>query len=237
MAPSKGWMDLVGDHLNDIYLRGVEKFLDYAFKKNGMYGEIHCPCVKCSNRVGEYESDSESDQLNEDEPSDEMHDMLRDLYPEFCDQDTNYEDMDTFSHDIHEEDPNDEADKFYRLLKDFEQPLYKGPKSSKLSCLVKLLHIKSLGRWSNKSFTMLLQLLKDELLPGRSTLPDSYYDAKKVIQDLSLSNKKINACVNNCMLYWKEDEGLDFCKICGYSRWKTNKYNWEDKLRTNGRAY
>ncbi|KAF2325401.1 hypothetical protein GH714_027496 [Hevea brasiliensis] len=209
MAPSKGWMDLVGDHLNDIYLRGVEKFLDYAFKKNGMYGEIHCPCVKCSNRysvtrevvrthlkvygiirsytfwyhhgerVGEYESDSESDQLNEDEPSDEMHDMLRDLYPEFCDQDTNYEDMDTFSHDIHEEDPNDEADKFYRLLKDFEQPLYKGPKSSKLSCLVKLLHIKSLGRWSNKSFTMLLQLLKDELLPGRSTLPDSYYDAKK----------------------------------------------------------
>ncbi|XP_057999133.1 uncharacterized protein LOC110673361 [Hevea brasiliensis] len=265
MAPSKGWMDLVGDHLNDIYLRGVEEFLDYAFKKTRMYGEIHCPCVKCSNRysttrevvrthlkvygiirsytfwyhhgerVGKYESDSESDQLNEDEPSDEMHDMLRDLYPEFCDQDTNYEDMDTFSHDIHEEDSNDEADKFYRLLRDFEQPLYKGSKSSKLSCLVKLLHIKSLGRWSNESFTMLLQLLKDELLPGGSTLPDSYYDAKKVIQDLSLSNKKIDACVNNCMLYWKEDDGLDFCKMCGYSRWNTDKYNWEDKLRTNGK--
>ncbi|KAF2321682.1 hypothetical protein GH714_001318 [Hevea brasiliensis] len=155
MASSKGWMDLVSDRLNDIYLRGVEKFLDYNFKKTGMYGEIRCPCVKCSNRysatrevvrthlkvyeiihsdtfwyhhgerVGEYESDLESDKLNEDEPSDEMHDMLRDFYPECCDQDTNYEDMDTFSHDIHEKDPNDETDKFHKLLRDFEQPLYK----------------------------------------------------------------------------------------------------------------
>ncbi len=29
-------MDLVGDCLNDIYLRGVEEFLDYALKKTAM---------------------------------------------------------------------------------------------------------------------------------------------------------------------------------------------------------
>ncbi|KAF2318401.1 hypothetical protein GH714_006669 [Hevea brasiliensis] len=205
-----GWI-LLGDRPNDIYLRGVEQFLDYAFKKTGKHGEIRCPCVKCCNmysatrevvgthlkvygiihnytfryhygeRIGEYESDLESVQLNEDEPSNEMNDMLRDLYPRFCDQDTSHMDINTFTHDIHEEEPNDEVDKFYRLVKDFEQSLYQGSKSSKLSCLVKLLHIKSLGRWSNESFTMLLQLLKDELLPEGSTLPDSYYDAKKVI--------------------------------------------------------
>ncbi|KAF2289302.1 hypothetical protein GH714_034373 [Hevea brasiliensis] len=154
MAPSKGWMDLVGDRLNNIYLRGVEEFLDYAFKKTGTHGEIRCPCVKCSNtysatrevvgthlkvygiihnytfwyhhgeRVGESESDSESVQLSENEPSNEMHNMLMDLYPEFCDQDANDMDTDTFIHDIHEEEPNDEANKFYRLLRDFEQPLY-----------------------------------------------------------------------------------------------------------------
>ncbi|XP_058006773.1 uncharacterized protein LOC110657485 [Hevea brasiliensis] len=224
MAPSKGWMDLVGDCLNDVYLRGVEEFLDYAFKKTGRRGEIRCPCVKCSNmysatrevvgthlkvygiirnytfwyhhgeRVGESESNLESVQQSEDEPSNEMHDILRDLYPEFCGQDTNDMDTDIFASDIHKEEPNEEANKFYRLLRDFEQPLY-----------------------------------QDELLPQGSNLPQSYYDAKKVIQDLGLSYKKIDACVNNCMLYWKEDERLDFCKICGYSRWKTDKYNGEDK--------
>ncbi|KAF2286605.1 hypothetical protein GH714_006671 [Hevea brasiliensis] len=156
MAPSKGWMDLVGDRLNDVYLRGVEEFLDYAFKKTGRRGEIRCPCVKCSNtysatrevvgthlkvygiirnytfwyhhgeRVGESESNLESVQQSEDEPSNEMHDILRDLYPEFCGQDTNDMDTDIFACDIHKEEPNEEANKFYRLLRDFEQPLYQG---------------------------------------------------------------------------------------------------------------
>ncbi|KAF2294777.1 hypothetical protein GH714_017449 [Hevea brasiliensis] len=169
MAPSKGWMDLVGDRLNNIYLCGVEEFLDYAFKKTGKHGKIRCPCVKCSNtysatrevvgthlkvygiirnytfwyhhgeRVGESESNLESVEQSEDEPSNEMHDILRDLYPEFCGQDTNDMDTDIFACDIHKEEPNEEANKFYRLLRDFEQPLYQGSKSSKLSCLVKLL--------------------------------------------------------------------------------------------------
>ncbi|KAF2300276.1 hypothetical protein GH714_011371 [Hevea brasiliensis] len=123
MAPSKGWMDLVGDRLNDVYLRGVEEFLDYAFKKTGRRGEIRCPCVKCSNTystekwVGESESNLESVQQSEDEPSNEMHDILRDLYPEFCGQDTNDMDTDIFACDIHKEEPNEEANKFYRLLK------------------------------------------------------------------------------------------------------------------------
>ncbi|KAF2322392.1 hypothetical protein GH714_013284 [Hevea brasiliensis] len=146
MAPSKGWMDLVGDRLNDVYLRGVEEFLDYAFKKTGRRGEIRCPCVKCSNtysatrevvgthlkvygiirnytfwyhhgeRVGESESNLESVQQSEDEPSNEMHDILRDLYPEFCGQDTNDMDTDIFACDIHKEEPNEEANKFYRSI-------------------------------------------------------------------------------------------------------------------------
>ncbi|XP_057998652.1 uncharacterized protein LOC110631536 [Hevea brasiliensis] len=222
MAPSKGWMDLVGDRLNDVYLRGVEEFLDYAFRKTGRHGDIHCPCVKCSNtysatrevvgthlkvygiirnctfwyhhgeRVGESESNLESVQQSEDEPSNEMHDILRDLYPEFCGQDTNDMDTDIFACDIHKEEPNEEANKFYRLLRDFEQPLYQVSKSSKLSCLVKLLHIKSLGRWSNESFTMLLQLLKDELLPQGSNLPQSYYDAKKTDKYIGEDKVKTN---------------------------------------------
>ncbi|XP_027768107.1 uncharacterized protein LOC107001969 [Solanum pennellii] len=49
MAPSKKWMELVDKCLDEIYLVGVQKFLDYAFQKAGKEYEIRCPCVKCYN--------------------------------------------------------------------------------------------------------------------------------------------------------------------------------------------
>ena len=61
----------------------------------------------------------------------------------------------------HCEEPNDNANKFYTLLRDLGQPLYEGSKCSKLSAVMKLLHIKTLGGWSNKSFSMLLEFLKN----------------------------------------------------------------------------
>jgi hypothetical protein len=41
-----------------------------------------------------------------------------------------------------------------------------------------------------------------------------------MIRDLGLDYKKIDACPNDCMLYWKEHENAEFCKSCGASRWK-----------------
>jgi len=51
----------------------------------------------------------------------------------------------------------------------------------------------------------------------------SYYKAKKLIRDLGFDYKKIDACVNHCMLFWKEDEELDKCKACDAFRWKLDK--------------
>ncbi|CAL5333603.1 unnamed protein product [Camellia sinensis] len=57
-----------------------------------------------------------------------------------------------------QEDPNEDAHKFYDLLKDDKKPLYEGCKNfSKLSTIVHLYHLKCLSGWSNHSFTMLLQ--------------------------------------------------------------------------------
>jgi len=70
-----------------------------------------------------------------------------------------------------------------------------------MSALVKLLHIKTLGRWSNELFTMLLKFMKEELFLNGSNFPYSYYEAKKMIKDLRLSYEKIDSCVNDCMLY------------------------------------
>lgn len=117
-----------------------------------------------------------------------------------------------------EEEPNTDAAKFYALLDKYNQPLYEGSRTSKLSALVNLLHVKNLGKWSNKSFTALLELLRKDFLPHDSTLPNSYYEAKKTICELGLSYIKIDACKNDCMLYWKEDIDAESCKVCGSSR-------------------
>ncbi|GKB36158.1 putative transposon, En/Spm-like protein, partial [Tanacetum coccineum] len=35
--------------------------------------------------------------------------------------------------------------------------------------------------------------------------------------------KKIHVCINNCLLYWKDDKDLTVCRTCGISRWKVDK--------------
>ena len=41
-----------------------------------------------------------------------------------------------------------------------------------------------------------------------------------MIQDLGLHYEKIDACENDCMLFWKKDANLERCLTCGESRWK-----------------
>ncbi|XP_020243280.1 uncharacterized protein LOC109821506 [Asparagus officinalis] len=82
---------------------------------------------------------------------------------------------------------------------------------------------------------MLLQFLNEELLPGESTLPNSYDEAKKLIRDLGLSYEKIDSCPFSCMLFWKSEEGLDTCQRCGASRWKLDKHGKEIKRKSNGK--
>jgi len=127
--------------------------------------------------------------------------MIRDLFPLY--QGLTEQDVELGSSNATNlaEEPSYGAKKFFGLLKDLEQPIYSGSRCSKSSAMVKLLHIKSMGHWSKESFTMLLEFLKNELLPSRSMLAESYYEAKKIIKNLSISYDKIDACTNNCMLF------------------------------------
>ena len=83
--------------------------------------------------------------------------------------------------------------------------------------MIRLIHIKCLSGWSNKSFTMLLELLM-EVLPECDNFPGNFYEAKKILRDLGLDYRKIDACPQNCMLFTKENENADICTICGTSR-------------------
>ena len=70
--------------------------------------------------------------------------------------------------------PNENANKFYDLFREAEHELYpRCKKFTKLSFIIRLFHMKCLNGWSNKSFTMLLELLK-EAFPEGETLPRNY---------------------------------------------------------------
>ncbi|GJU52437.1 hypothetical protein Tco_1226151 [Tanacetum coccineum] len=118
----------------------------------------------------------------------------------------------------------DEEDlvKFQELLLDAEKPLYEGcPDFTKLSAIVKLLNLKGKYGCSDKFFTKLLGLLKKMLHVGKEMV-EKTYQAKKVMKLMGSGYKKIHVCINNCLLYWKDDTDLTACLTCRISRWKVD---------------
>lgn len=121
-----------------------------------------------------------------------------------------------------------DASKFFQLFDQLKQELYPGcEKLSSFLFLVKLMHIKSLNGWSNKSFDMLLQLLK-EAFPEGSNIPVSTYDAKSKLKDLGLGYELIHVCKYDCALFWKEHKNATNCPVCGEPR-----YKYDEKKRKN----
>jgi len=84
------------------------------------------------------------------------------------------------------------------MSSDAETPLYPGStNSTRLSVVLRLMNLKAINGWTDKSFTELLQLLKDMLSEG-NTLMDVEY-------------KKIHAISNDYILYIKDFELLKSC--------------------------
>ncbi|KAL4273495.1 hypothetical protein GQ457_13G017720 [Hibiscus cannabinus] len=130
-------------------------------------------------------------------------------------------------------DPNSEAIKFYRLLQEVEQNLYPGCEDfSKLSFIVQILNFKCLYSVSAKAIDALLKILV-KAFPKGNKLPSSFADCKKITQDLGLTYVKIDACVNDCILYRKKYENAKSCPTCGESRWKNGDKS-ENKTNQQG---
>jgi len=66
---------------------------------------------------------------------------------------------------------------FENMSNDAETPLYTGSTNfTRLSAVLRLMNLKAMDGWTDKSFTELLQLLKD-MLPEGNTLPNRNYEA------------------------------------------------------------
>lgn len=95
-----------------------------------------------------------------------------------------------------------------------------------LSFTIQLYLLKCVNGWSNSSFTDLLKTLV-EAFPF-AKIPKSFREAKRVVRHSRLDYKRIDACPNDCMLYWKERENDSYCHICKVSRWKLDEKQQEE---------
>ncbi|KAL6584869.1 hypothetical protein OROMI_004158 [Orobanche minor] len=210
MDIDRSWMDL--PRLMNAYQNGVQLLLNFALS-NSEDGLILCPCKECKNGICRKPEIVEAHLITKGFVKGYTKWVSHVTYDRFpmLGEDNLMGD---------EETPNPEAEKFYRLLKDAEQELYPGCKNfTKLSFLVRMLQIKALGNWSDKSFSMMLDLLK-ESFPEGVQLPKNDYETRKTLRDLGLDYQKIDSCTNDCMIYWGVNESKSRCDTCGLSRWK-----------------
>ena len=61
------------------------------------------------------------------------------------------------------------------------------------------------------------------MLPAGNEMVEKTYQAKKVVKLMGSRYKKIHVCINNCLLYRKDDKDLSVCRTCGTSRWKVDE--------------
>jgi hypothetical protein len=118
-----------------------------------------------------------------------MHEMLDSLRPEL---------------NLSSEDPaTTEVSRFFKLLKDSEEPLHEHTDVSILAFVTRLMAIKSKYLFSNNCYNEILKLLGD-VLPKPNKLPKDMYHSKTIIKGLGMDYEKIDVCKNNCMLFMKE---------------------------------
>ena len=154
------------------YIRGVNEFLNFTVSNSPNETQIRCPCSRCNNCIwrhvnqvqdhifihgmclnytcwvhhGEVEEginiDSNNDvecedtHLEKDDDIDDTVSMLHDMF--------NGTHVNVMGEDS-DEDINSDANPFAKLFMDADQQIYHGSKVSKLSFIIKLLHIKLLN--------------------------------------------------------------------------------------------
>ncbi|KAL5542126.1 hypothetical protein UlMin_009836 [Ulmus minor] len=235
MTIDKSWTTIRRRGSSNEFWNGLQHFLQMAKPFVNDRGFIKCPCRHCLNNASHQLEDLEShifrnsfmfgynQWIHHGEPvtanvgttvagpsggiheRDEMFDVLDDIISEDADEDA-----------VGGSSSNDQYDDLFAALR---SELYHGVSSfSSLNFLVKLMHLKVLNKWTNKSFDELLKLLK--LAFPKIDLVESYYEAKKLMTKMGLGYSSIHVCKNDCALFWKENSLKDTCPVCSESRWK-----------------
>ena len=221
----KSWVKL--RRMDNEYMEYLNAFLDHAFSTSAVDDKILCPCTTCANRfhherevvrvhllmkgmdanyrkhVWVYHgepilSDNDgNDEMLDDQFNHESHGSIEhDMYDMIGDGFACHESINDSSG------PNEETKRFFKLIEDAGQPLYPGCEEfSKLSFIVEMYHLKCMYNVSDRAFDAFTKLFK-RALPKDSGLPNSFKQMQSIIKQFDLGYKKIDACSNDCVLFW-----------------------------------
>ncbi|XP_074374342.1 uncharacterized protein LOC141714740 [Apium graveolens] len=229
--------------------KGVKDFLAFAIKNSKEPNDpellIRCPCNTCNNQLFQLISDvefhlyavgfletyttwhyhekeggSRNEEINDREDVFDEYEMLRDAF--------RWEDF-GYVNSVHEE-SNEQASKFLYNVSNVGELIYPGNiKYTQLKSVTRLLYWKNHNKCSDKAFDELLLLLGD-VFPEGHKLPFNYYGVKKMVKKLNLGYEKIQACENDCMLFYGDDKYLENCKYCELSRYKDSTNGGSDTI-------
>ncbi|KAK1416898.1 hypothetical protein QVD17_26017 [Tagetes erecta] len=224
------------------FKNGLLKFIEIAKNHVDSLGRTLCPCVRCCNGFWQYldivyahvhdngfqrgyttwnyhgEKYANASEIaalfaprartQATRTQHEMFDVIDDVMAEI---NTNTENV--------PEDVTRLDGEFDALFNELNTELYPGCSwMSSLNFIAKLLHIKVLNKWTNSSFDQLLEFLR-VAFPKENHIPASHYEAKKKLRKIGLGYESIHACINDCALFWKENEKMQNCPVCKESRW------------------
>ncbi|KAL9668333.1 hypothetical protein QQ045_002713 [Rhodiola kirilowii] len=118
-----------------------------------------------------------------------------------------------------QERPNPEAQHFYDLLCASSIPAYEGcTTETELLSHMKLQQTKADYGMSVPAYNSVCDYLQS-VANCDNRLPTSFNHSKKVVDDLGMGYKRIDLCVNGCMIYYLESEGMSNCTFCGEDRY------------------
>ncbi|CAN6710936.1 unnamed protein product [Malus baccata var. baccata] len=230
------------------YLDGIDEFVEFASRHNNLGStHIRCPYRRCNNSMWEtfenvrfhlvrnwmietyttwYHHGERLDQASSSyvtrvetvesnvDPNEQVMNILND---EGGDDGRPTMDSEAFKN-------------YEKLLKNAKQELYPGCENFLvLTAIVELMHGKIKFRLSNKCFDYFLGVIK-RMLPNENCLPEDHKSAQKVLKGLGLGYEKIHACINNCILFYKENKQLDKCPVCNEPRFKMTSQNRKTKI-------
>ncbi|KAG7528519.1 hypothetical protein ISN44_Un175g000020 [Arabidopsis suecica] len=135
-----------------------------------------------------------------------------------------YNEHDQSGNDHVHEEPTQEAKRFYDMLAAANTPLYDGCREgqSQLSFAARFMNNKVDYNLSETCMDGWAELFT-EYLPEGNQATGSYYETETLMRKLGLPYYTYDVCIDNCMLFWKDDEKLGNCKFCGKPRYKESE--------------
>ncbi|CAA7049001.1 unnamed protein product [Microthlaspi erraticum] len=119
------------------------------------------------------------------------------------------------------EEPNLEAKKFFDMLNAAKHPIYPGCKEgySALSAATRVMQLKTDFNMSEDCVDAWADYIND-YMPEDNLHPPSYYAVEKLVSGLGMPYQMIDVCIDNCMIYWREDAHRLVCKFCRKPRFQ-----------------